>query len=235
MLKEITQLVSCRDKVALYLDGVLKSFSVITHKSKNEKSHDIKGHTIFETKSSIVLELEDGNILKCLKIRHWTEYHKLLLGKSRAKEEVASNYEMHNIGLAVPEIVYCGIFSNLFSKRAFSSFYCMKCIPSSFSLGNTIYSSLNENAKNLFIKNIFLDIEKLKDHHLVYSDLNLKNLFLNNNGEHYWIDTQVKNYSQDDKFRDKFNHSLNRFINNPKIEFSRNDKEILNTLLIDRP
>jgi tRNA A-37 threonylcarbamoyl transferase component Bud32 len=232
MFENIIQLLLRRDKVALYLDDILNSPGFIIHKSKESQCSNIKGHTIFETKSSIILELEDGNILKCLKIRNWTEYHKLLLGKSRAKDEVSSNYKMHKIGLAVPEIVYDGIFSNVLSKRDFSSFYCMKAIPSTFTPGNEIFKSLSKNARGVFIQGMILDIKKLKDNNLVYSDLSLKNFLLNDSGKHYWIDTQVKKYFRPNLFEYKFNHSLNRLINDYAIEFSAKEKNILHSLII---
>jgi tRNA A-37 threonylcarbamoyl transferase component Bud32 len=232
MFKDIIQLVLRRDKVTLHLNDILKLTGSITHKFKDAQCNEIKGHTIFETKSSIVLELEDGNILKCLKIRHWTEYHRLLLGKNRAKDEVLSNYKMHKIGLAVPEIVNYGVFSNVLSKRDFSSFYCMKAIPSTFTPGNEIFNALSQHAREVFIQGIILDIQKLKDNNLVYSDLSLRNILLNDSGKHYWIDTQVKKYYRHNSFKNKFNHSLTRFINDYTVEFSSKEKHMLHYLMI---
>ena len=232
MFKEIIQLLLRRNKVAIYLDGIFNLSGFITHKLEKIQCDDIKGNAIFETKSSLVLELENGNILKCLKIRHWTEYHKLFFGKNRAKDEVSSNYKMQEIGLAVPEIVYYGIFSDVLSKRKFSSFYCMQAIPSSFSPGNESYSTLKQQAKDIFFQKLILDIRKLKDNDLVYSDLSLRNILINNGGEYYWIDTQVKKYFRHSSFKNKFNHTLTRFIHDYAIEFNSKEKDMLFSLLI---
>jgi hypothetical protein len=232
MFKDIIQLLLRRDKVTLHLNDILKLTGSITHKFKDAQCNDIKGHTIFETKSSIVLELKDGSILKCLKIRHWTEYHKFLLGKNRAEDEVLSNYKMHKIGLTVPEIVYYGVFSNVLRKRKFSSFYCMRAIPSTFTPGNEIFNTLGQHARDIFIRGMILDINKLKVNNLVYSDLSLRNVLLDNSGKHYWIDTQVKKYLRDNSFKNKFNHSLIRFIDDFEIELNSKEKYMLHSLVI---
>jgi hypothetical protein len=234
MFREIMQLILQTDKVILHLDESIKLLGIFIHKGTQNINHEIKGHTIFETNSSLVLKLDDGSILKCLKIRHWTEYHKLLLGNNRAKEEVASNQIMKDIGLNVPRIIHYGVFSNILNKRAFSSFYSMVAVPSSFLSGDVIYKSLNVNAKRLFIKNISLDLKKLQKSRLVYSDLSMRNLLLNDEGEHYWIDTQVKKISSKNSFKIKFNYSIDRFINDPLVVFSNEEKCTVRNIVLDK-
>jgi tRNA A-37 threonylcarbamoyl transferase component Bud32 len=185
------------------------------------------GEKIFETKSSVMLRVENGDVLKCLKLRHWTEYHKLLLGKNRALEEVVSNYKMKSLGLNVPEVKYFGIFSNVFSKREFTSFYAMESINSDYQPGNIVFQGLIGRAKENFIKKISIDISKLRDSNYVYSDLSLRNVLVNDLGDYYWIDTQIKGYSRKEKFKNKFNHSLRRFISDEDLIISDQDKKDL--------
>tara|TARA_B110000438_G_C15737286_1_gene616871 strand:+ start:183 stop:899 length:717 start_codon:yes stop_codon:yes gene_type:complete len=234
MFREIIQLILQKNKVSLQLDESIKLSGIVIQRDTRNIVHDMKGRTILETGSSFVLELEDSSILKCLKIRHWTEYHKLLLGKNRAKEEVTSNQIMRDIGLNVPRIIHYGIFSNILNKRELSSFYSMEAVPSSFVSGDVIYDTLSISAKQFFIEHISLDLKKLQKNRLVYSDLSLRNLLLNAKGEHYWIDTQVKKISSPNRFKLKFNYSLDRFINNPLVEFSPEEKCILKNILLDK-
>lgn len=233
MFRAIIQLIIQKNKIILHLDDSIKLLGIVIHKGTQNINHEIKGHSIFETNSSLVSRLEDGTILKCLKIRHWTEYHKLLLGNNRAKEEVTSNKIMNDIGLKVPRIIHYGIFSNILNKRAFSSFYSMEAVPSSFFSGDVIYESLNVNAKKTFIENITLDLKNLQNNRLVYSDFSMRNLLINNKGEHYWIDTQVKKIFSINDFKIKFNYSINRFINEPLVEFSHEEKGKLKNTLLD--
>jgi hypothetical protein len=234
MFRRIMQLILKTDNVIVRLNESIKLTGILIHKKTHSVNHEIKGHTIFETNSSLVLKLENGSILKCLKIRHWTEYHKLLLGNNRAKEEVTSNRIMKDIGLNVPKIIYYGIFSNILNKRSFSSFYSMEAIPSSFLSGDVIYKSLNVSARKLFIENITLDLKNLQKNRLVYSDLSMRNLLLNDKGEYYWIDTKVKKIPSIKSFRIKFNYSIDRFINEPLVEFNKEEKSILKTILLDK-
>lgn len=205
---------------------------IISNESKDSPSI-VKHKMIFETPSSIVLKLESGNILKCLKIRHWTEYHKLLFGKYRALEEVTSNIRMKTIGLNVPVIKYSGLFSNFFSKRKYSSFYCMEEVPLNFQAGYLIFDLLSKEAKTNFIDKVISDVKNLKDHSYVYSDLSLRNFMLNNDGDYFWIDTQIKAYSNTGQFKSRFNIALERFVNDTMLTISKDEKEqILTTLLI---
>lgn len=189
-----------------------------------ELPKELTGKQIFETGSSIIISLDNGYILKCLKIRHWTEYHKVIFGKNRAIDEVASNFLMRKIGLNVPIIKYHGVFSNLFSKRQFTSFYSMERISENYQPGHLVFSKLDNNAKDNLINNLSKDLNILKQHTLVYSDLSLRNLLVNSGGDYYWIDTQVKIYKSHRKFKAKFNTSLFRFIDESYFSIKSDEK-----------
>lgn len=184
----------------------------------------LTGQKIFETDSSIIISLDNGYILKCLKIRHWTEYHKVILGKNRAIEEVTSSFLMKKIGLNVPIVKYHGIFSNILRRREFTSFYAMEKIPGNYHPGNLVFSQLAPEARENLIKKLSSDLDTLKQHTLIYSDLSLRNILVNSDGDYYWIDTQVKSYKNHSKLKFKFNASLNRFIDDPSFSISIKEK-----------
>lgn len=232
MFRAIIKLLSHKNRVTLHLDNGSNPVGIILYSDTDNVMTETKGHTIFETGSSIVSKLDDGSILKCLKIRHWSEYHKLFLGKHRAKEEVLSNLKMQSIGLTVPKIFYYGIFSNIFRKRAFSSFYAMEEVPTSFIPGNLIFGSLSTKARQRFLNRTIQDLYKLKDNQLVYSDLSLRNFHINESGESVWIDTQVKKHSSEPRFTKKFNHSLKRFCNEPSLALTTEEEKKLKDLLV---
>jgi tRNA A-37 threonylcarbamoyl transferase component Bud32 len=231
MLNKIFSLLQLFPKVFITADQNIPSQGYVCNTYDTEVPTNLNGKPTFETGSSIIISLDNGDILKCLKIRHWTEYHKLILGKNRAIEEVASNFLMKNIGLNVPTIKYHGIFSNLFSKRKFTSFYTMEKIPSDYQPGNLVFSRLRKDAKNHLINKLSLDINTLKEHTLIYSDLSLKNILANSSGEYYWIDTQVKTYRNKSKFKSKFNKTLYRFIDEPFLSITTAEKDQLKKLL----
>ena len=83
-----------------------------------------------------------------------------------------------------------------------------------------------------FIASLLSDMSALKTNKYVYSDLNLRNFMLNSKGDYYWIDTQIKKYSQQDKFKKKFNYSLLRFIDDPLLTLNTKENSVLNSLLI---
>lgn len=231
MFKEILRTFSCNNKVTFKLGIQDCTNGIILFNNTADKIVQANGHTIFETGSSVVSKLDDGSILKSLKIRHWSEYHKLFLGKHRAKEEVLSNSEMQKIGLIVPKILYYGIFTNIFSKRLFSSFYAMEEVPTSFKPGNEIFESLNKKARYYFLMNITQDLKKLKENQLVYSDLSLRNFHINSDGESFWIDTQIKKYASKLEFINKFNYSLKRFCKESSLNLTIEEEKGLKELL----
>lgn len=232
MFRAIMKLLSHKHRVTLHLDNGIHPLGIILYGNTDNVMTKIKGHTIFETGSSVVSKLDNGSILKSLKIRHWSEYHKLFLGKHRAKEEVLSNLKMQSIGLAVPKVLYYGIFTNIFRKRDFSSFYAMEEVPAPFIPGNLIFKSLNTDARQYFLTRTIQDLHKLKDNKLVYSDLSLRNFHINESGESVWIDTQIKKYSSASRFRKKFNHSLKRFCNEPSIALTTVEEKKFKDLLV---
>lgn len=232
MFRAIINLLSHKYRIDMCLDTVNHPTGIILYDCAGEVTTEIKGQCIFETGSSVVSKLDDGSILKCLKIRNWSEYHKLFLGRHRAKEEVLSNFEMQRLGLTVPNILYYGIFSNIFSKRDFSSFYAMEEVPASFIPGNIIFEALSSEARQYFIARTIQDLNKLKDHQLVYSDLSLRNFHINESGEGVWIDTQIKKYPSESRFRKKFNHSLKRFCNEPSLDLTIEEEKKFKELLV---
>lgn len=232
MLSKLTQYFLMKHKISINIDNKTSLLGFILYQDQSELALKTDGHKIFETKSSIVLKLSNDKVLKCLKIRHWTEYHKVLLGKNRAKEEVFSNYKMREIGLKVPKIKYYGIFSNIFNRREFSSFYCMETISSDYSPGDSVFNTLSNAAKKAFTTSLSSDLSALKNGKYVYSDLSLRNFMLNSKGDYYWIDTQIKKYSQKNKFKRKFNYSLHRFINDPLLILCTEESSVLNSQVI---
>jgi hypothetical protein len=232
MFRAIIKLLSHKYRVVIHLDAGNHPVGTILYGNTDDVTTEIKGHTIFETGSSVVSKLDNGSILKCLKIRNWSEYHKLFLGKHRAKEEVMSNFEMQRIGLTVPSILYYGIFSNIFSKREFSSFYAMEEVPASFIPGNLIFEALSAEARQYFLARTIQDLHKLKDHQLVYSDLSLRNFHINESGESIWIDTQIKKYTSVPRFKKKFHHSLKRFFDEPSLDLTIEEEKKFKELLV---
>lgn len=225
MLKAILSSFLPKAEILIKTKYNLNSEGYICKSYESEVPKSLTGQQVFETGSSIIINLDNGYILKCLKIRHWTEYHKVLLGKNRAIDEVESSFLMRKIGLNVPIIKYHGIFSNLFSKREFTSYYAMEKIPEAYQPGNLVFSQLGKGAlTNLFYK-LTADLGTLKQHSLVYSDLSLRNILVNPDGDYYWIDTQVKVYKNHSKFKSKFNTSLYRFINEPSLSITTDEKE----------
>jgi tRNA A-37 threonylcarbamoyl transferase component Bud32 len=193
---------------------------------------NLSGKQIFETGSSVIIKLKSGDILKCLKVRHWTEYHKLLLGKSRAAEEVSSSQLMKDIGLKVPAVKYRGILSNILRKRGFISFYTMEEIPSTFQPGNTVFNSLSDIAKTKLIDKLVNDLTRLKNSQFVYSDLSISNFLVNDTGDYYWIDTQVKKYKDINKFMPLYNKAFLRFQDEKSLTLNDKEKDILKARIL---
>lgn len=227
MLRRILNSLLSIPRICITTDYNLPTQGYICKVYEAEAPATLTGKQFFESGSSIIINLDDGSILKCLKVRHWTEYHKVILGKNRAIDEVASSFLMKKIGLKVPVINYHGIFSNLFQKRAFTSFYSMVKIPENYQPGNLIFSQLTEEARENLISRLSLDLNTLMQHSLVYSDLSLRNVLVNEDGDYYWIDTQVKFYKNSNKFKSKFNTSLYRFIDESSLSINLNQKSQL--------
>lgn len=220
----LRKILSSLQPVSITTDHNLPSKGFICKAYENEVPANLVGKQVFETGSSVIISLDNGSILKCLKVRHWTEYHKVLFGKNRSIEEVASSFLMSKIGLNVPTIKYHGIFSNIFSKRKFTSFYSMEKIPENYQPGNLIFSELTQQSRDKLINKLSIDLNTLKQHTLIYSDLSLRNILVNPDGDYYWIDTQVKHYKNYSVFKSKFNASLYRFIDEPFLSISVKEK-----------
>jgi len=197
------------------------------------------GKLIRDYNASQVIALEDSQqILKLVKPRRMLECVKLLWAASRANKEVQGNLLLSNLGIGVPELVDFGYGFFPGNNYRYIGFMVMEDLSARDceDVRDMMKKpEFNEVSRNHFFSRLYKDIITMRDHHIIFNDLKLGNMFSDLSGNLVWIDTGVSRYAfyQNKKFKIKYNFSLNRFLERHKDVLSDKEKEQISCLILN--
>jgi hypothetical protein len=213
---------------------------ITTKYNKSIKKTFLKTILIDHTPSLVATLQESELVIKFIRARSWHEYLKLLWNRSRITKEIKGSRLLKSIGLRVPKIHETG-FGIIPSKRhEYLGYYIMENLSHSGfqELSKLIIEGgLEDLMREKIMFSVYQGLKTMRDHHIVFSDFHLDNVFANNVGDITWIDTGITTYHKmnEKKFRDKFNYSITRYINyeyEGKTLLSQDEKAIFNKLMI---
>ncbi|MBL4798644.1 MAG: hypothetical protein JKY50_14595 [Oleispira sp.] len=195
-----------------------KSQLFLTTRHNPVPQHHILNNILVDHIPSLVGTLKESElIIKFIRARSWHEYIKLLWNHSRITKEIKGSELLQQLGLTVPIIheVGFGIIPN--KKHEYLGYYIMENLSlSGFQELSKLITdnAIDEIMRGKIMSSVYRGLKEMRDHRIVFSDFHLDNVFSNELGDITWIDPGVTTYNKlnESKFRDKFNHSINRFI-----------------------
>lgn len=167
---------------------------------------------------SLVGILKDSNlVIKFIKARSWHEYIKLLWNHSRITKEIKGSKLLENLGLTVPVIYETGLGIIPSRKHEYIGYYIMENLTlSGFQeLSKLIRDNvIDAPMRDKIMSSVYDGLKIMRDNRIVFSDFHLDNIFADSDGNITWIDPGVTIYNtmNEKKFREKLNHSINRYI-----------------------
>lgn len=185
---------------------------------------------------SLVAYTDNDAILKLIKPRRFHEIIKTLWLRNRLFKEVKGNRLLKALGITTPEINDIG-YGLLSRKQAkFLGYILMQ------NLYHSGYQDCEQLLKDndsdsiprqTMMKHLLIDIKKMLDNNIVFSDLALGNILCRDDGSIAWVDTGVTQYSSLSKkrVRRKFTYSIKRFININEAVFEESEKLALKSLV----
>jgi len=195
-----------------------KSQPFLTTRYASTSQQHILDYVLVDHIPSLVGILKDsGLVIKFIRARSWHEYIKLLWNHSRITKEIRGSELLQELGLHVPKIHEVGFGIVPSKKHEYLGYYIMENLtPSGFQeLSKLIKENAIDDAiREKIMTSVYLGLKMMRDKYIVFSDFHLDNVFSNEYGEIIWIDPGVTTYNKlnENKFKDKFNHSINRFI-----------------------
>ena len=187
---------------------------------------------------SLVCKINQGEyILKCVKPRRIHEFSKMLWGRSRLSKEIKGNFVLKKLGLRTPEIIDIGYGFIPTLGYKYLGYYIMDNIENTGFLNadHLIKGNyLSKENRQIFIHNVFNDLKVMMEHGVIFSDLKLKNIHSDLEGNTNWIDTGITRYSiyNKKKFAKKFNGTLQRFLRISSDYLYEEEKELFLQLTI---
>jgi tRNA A-37 threonylcarbamoyl transferase component Bud32 len=227
------------------------SFNILEKKSQlflttkhqaNSKQHILNNVLVDHIPSLVGVLTDSGLVIKFIKARSWHEYIKLLWNHSRITKEIKGSQLLQELGLTVPVIYEVGLGVIPSRRHKYIGYYIMENLsPSGFQELSTLITedTINTEIREKIMTLVYLGLKKIRDSNIVFSDFHLDNVFANASGEITWIDPGVTTYSKlnDKKFRNKFNHSINRYIfycNDRGNTLTEKEKSMFRKLIISK-
>lgn len=200
------------------IDGQKSQLFFTTKQCEPEHEHELD-QVLVDHIPSLVGTLKDSNlVIKFIKARSWHEYIKLLWNHSRITKEIRGSELLKGLGLTVPIIYEAGLGIIPSRKHKYIGYYIMENLTTSGfqELSKLIRDgAIDTTMRDKIMTSVFKGLEVMRNNRIVFSDFHLDNVFANSSGEITWIDPGVTTYNKmnEKKFRAKFNHSINRYIN----------------------
>jgi tRNA A-37 threonylcarbamoyl transferase component Bud32 len=183
--------------------------------------HQDDVHSILiDHKPSLVATVNrQQQVVKLVKARSWHEYVKQLWNHSRLSKEIKGNRTLQQIGIRVPQIYETGVNLRPFAKPHYLGYYAMEDLAQA---GYREFEALvNDPATppellTTAMQNVVADLHRMKQHNVVFSDINKRNIYISAEGHSAWIDTGVKVFpaTKQQRFRAAYNHAVSKFIHN---------------------
>lgn len=181
-----------------------------------------------------------GKVLKLIKPRRMLECIKLLYGRSRLSKEIRGNRLLAQIGIAVPHIYDVAYGFVPARGYDFLGYYVMDDLACQGMQDLSLLFAkpgLTEMARERVFARLIADLCRMRDHHIVFSDLTLGNVFGCEQGDVVWIDTGVTVYPRvfESRFRHKFDYSLARFLSIHRDTLLQHEKDQIVSLMYTEP
>lgn len=196
-----------------------KTQTFLTTRYDNNLHNNTIQHVLIDHNASLVAVLPKSDlVIKFIKARSWHEYLKLLWNHSRLTKEVKGCSLLRSLGLRVPEIYEVGYGLIPSPRHKYLGYYIMENLTKSdyHELSRLIKDNMiSSSIRKKIMQSVHDGLKTMRDHNIVFSDFHLDNVFANQSGDLAWIDTGVTTYKtfNKEKFRKKYNHSINRYIN----------------------
>lgn len=202
---------------AFDIQGKKSQVFLTTRYNQSSQQHILKNILVDHVPSLVGILKDSELVIKFIKARSWHEYIKLLWNHSRITKEIKGSEILQKLGLTVPKIHEVGFGLVPSKKHEYLGYYIMENLtPAGFQeLSKLIKEDAIDDAiREKIMISVYQGLEKMRDNHIVFSDFHLDNVFANDSGDIVWIDPGVTTYTKinEKKFRDKFNHSINRYI-----------------------
>ncbi len=199
---------------SLAADGKPQRFICLTRQQEQLCS------ILIDHKPSLVAAVSrQPQVIKLVKARSWHEYIKLLWNHSRLSKEIKGNRVLQQIGVRVPHIYETGINLRPFAKPSYLGYYAMEDLTQAgyrefeALIGD---SSTSASLLRQAMLNVAADLQSMKQHRIVFSDINKRNIYIDAEGNSAWIDTGIKQFAthQQGRFERAYNQALSKFIRN---------------------
>lgn len=153
-------------------------------------------------------------ILKLVKARTWHEHYKILWKRSRTHTEFTGAKLLTSIGIDTPKVYEMGISFPIAKNAKYIGYYLMENLDNSgYFLLSDIQASLTDKKISQLTREIERIMEVLYENRVVYSDLNLGNIFVNpETMDIKLIDTGAKRYFRRKSHIRKHNKAIRSFI-----------------------
>jgi tRNA A-37 threonylcarbamoyl transferase component Bud32 len=202
---------------AIKINGKKSQLFITTKQSEPAQEHELN-KVLVDHIPSLVGTLKSSNlVVKFIKARSWHEYIKLLWNHSRITKEIKGSELLEGLGLTVPTIYEVGLGIMPSRRHEYIGYYIMENLT--LSGFEELSKLIREGAidplmRERIMLTVFNGLKKMRDNRIVFSDFHLDNVFANSSGDITWIDPGVTTYNimNEKKFKNKFNHSINRYI-----------------------
>lgn len=201
-------------------DGKELPQSFLRSSEKSEIDLSFSSNDIIkDDRPSVVARINNNQqIIKLVRPWKWHDRFKLLWGSSCIQKEIKGNQALRNLNIKVPEIIESGLSINSLRGNEFIGYYIMENLTKrGYQEALTILQSgvLDEAEKETIFSECYRDLETMRDNKLIFTDLSMRNMFINKDGNIVWIDTGINQYSglTNKTFTRKFNQSIDRLLN----------------------
>ena len=194
-----------------------KFISTIKDRSQKKLKVNAKFKTIVKNdKRSIVGFIKKRKAcLKLIKPISAHEYFRVFWRHSRVQKEVKGNFILRDLGLKTPKIFDHGL--GLLSLKGYSylGYILMENLSrKGYEEAYKVFTNneIDQKRKDIIFKKIIKDIKKMRNNQILFSDLHLNNILVNDKDNIAYIDTGISQFSFIKKaiFRKKFNQSMDK-------------------------
>ena len=170
---------------------------------QEENAREIKNDEI-----SRVIETPEGYIVKYIKQRTWHDNLRIFWGASKISAELRSCIFLQNLGLRVPAVLEYGMAFIPGHLWGVTGYYLMEKHPAA-DIVKHHFHHCDQPARQKILAQLIRDLQRLRDARCVYRDLSFRNMMTDDEGELFWIDTNIRRYAKaDQKFIAEWNKTL---------------------------
>ena len=170
---------------------------------QEENAHEIKDDEI-----SRVIETSEGYIVKYIKQRTWHDNLRIFWGASKISTELRSCIFLQNLGLRVPKVLEYGMAFIPGHLWGVTGYYLMEKHLAA-DIVKHHFRHCDQPARQKILAQLVHDLQRMQNACCVFRDLSFRNMMTDDNGELFWIDTNIRRYSKaGDKFIADWNKTL---------------------------